>query len=246
MTEAVAPIKSGIGLRPSFHFWMVLLMCGFIFGGFGLTYLGPLATGRFPPAPPVVHLHGLVFFGWMALLVTQSLLVNVKNVRLHRSLGTFGIAHAAVLVVLGLLITTLSASSPEFSDDGYGLMYLSLVAPLSFTAIFSLAIRAVRIPAVHRNLMLLATLGILMPGINRLYMMGLDLTRVPFLATYATMDAMLVAILLHERKATGTLHRSSCIAAAIIVVPQLLLPVLAPWPEFRAFCHALGALAHYR
>ncbi len=34
----------------------------FVFGGFGMTYWFPLATGRFSPAPPVVHLHGMVFF----------------------------------------------------------------------------------------------------------------------------------------------------------------------------------------
>ena len=246
MTGATATVQSKKGFRPSFHLWMALAMCGFIFGGFGLTYLGPLATGRFAPAPPIVHLHGVVFFGWMVLLVVQSLLVNVKNVRLHRSLGTYGIAHAGVLVFLGLLITILSANTPDWTEDAYGLFYLSCVAPVSFTALFALAIRAVKTPPVHRNLMLLATLGILMPGINRLYMMGFELGHVPFLATYATMDVMLAAILLNERTLTGTTSRALWIGAAIILVPQALLPVVTSWPVFRAFCHGLGSLAYYR
>jgi hypothetical protein len=247
MSEAVAAKRmAGTGFRPSFHLWMVLVMCFFIFGGFGLTYLGPLATGTFPPAPPVVHLHGVVFFGWMVLLVTQSLLVNTRNVRLHRSLGTFGIAYAGVLVFLGLLITIISADTTNWNDDSYGLFYLSLVAPVSFAAIFAMAIRAVKTPAVHRNLVLLATLSILMPGINRLYMMALGLGSVPFYATYATMNVMLAAILVHERKATGAISRATWIAAAIIVVPQFLLPIVAPWQEFRDFCQSLGSLVYYR
>jgi hypothetical protein len=246
MAEAAERVRAATGFRPSFHLWMVLLMCFFIFGGFGLTYLGPLASGTFPPAPPVVHLHGVAFFGWMALLVTQSVLVNVRNVRLHRSLGTFGIAYAGILVFLGLLITIISADSSSWTDDSYGLMYLSLVAPTSFTAIFALAIRNARTPAVHRNLILLATLSILMPGINRLYMMGLGLSQVPFYGTYATMDLMLAAILIQERKATETISRATWIAAAIIVVPQLLLSVVAPSPAFRQFCHFLGSLVYYR
>ena len=40
--------------RPSFFFWMTLVMCFFVFGGFGMTYLFPLTTGTFPPAPPIV------------------------------------------------------------------------------------------------------------------------------------------------------------------------------------------------
>ena len=247
MAGAIAPeIERGATPRPSFHLWMALLMCLFIFGGFGLTYLGPLAKGTFPPAPPVVHLHGIVFFGWMVLLVTQSALVNARNVRLHRSLGTFGIAYAGVLVFLGLLITIISAATTNWTDDSYGLMYLSVVAPVSFTAIFSLAITNARTPAVHRNLILLATLSILMPGINRLYMVGLELSHVPFYGTYATMDAMLAAILFQERKATATISRSTWIAAAVIVVPQLLLPVVVPWQGFREFCQFMGSLVYYR
>jgi hypothetical protein len=244
--ELAADLRTGTGFRPSFHLWMVLVMCLFIFGGFGLTYLGPLARGTFPAAPPVVHLHGIVFFGWMALLVTQSVLVNVRSVRLHRSLGTFGIAHAGVLVFLGLLITIISADTPDWSEDSYGLMYLSFIAPIGFAAIFALAIRNIRVPAVHRNLILLATLSILMPGINRLYMMGFGLSQVPFYSTYATMDVMLLAILLQERKATTSISRATWSAAAIIVVPQVLLSVVAPSPIFREFCRFTGSLVYYR
>jgi hypothetical protein len=247
MAEAVAAKRRTEPLfSPSFQLWMALLMCVFIFGGFGLTYLGPLAQGTFPPAPPVVHLHGIVFFGWMALLVTQSALVNVRNVRLHRSLGTFGIAYAGVLVLLGLLITIISANTPNWTEDSYGLFYLSFVAPVSFAAIFSLAIRTLKTPAVHRNLILLATLSILMPGINRLYMMGLGLSNVPFYGTYATMDVMLAAILVHERRAGGSISRATWIAAVIIVLPQLLMPVVAPSQQFREFCHFMGSLAYSR
>lgn len=246
MNEAAAGVGTGSAFRPSFHLWMALLMCVFIFGGFGMTYLGPLASGTFPPAPPLVHLHGIVFFGWMLLLVTQSLLVNVRNARLHRSLGTFGIAYGGVLVFLGLLITIVSADTPNWTEDSYGLFYLSFVAPVSFAAIFSLAISNTGKPAVHRTLILLATLSILMPGINRLYMMGLGLSHVPFYGTYATMDVMLAAILVQERRATGTLSRATWIAAGIIVVPQLLMPIVVPWEGFQDFCHFMGSLVYYR
>ena len=246
MAQAVANDSASDGFKLSFHLWMVLAMCFFIFGGFGMTYLGPLASGSFPPAPPVVHLHGVVFFGWMLLLVAQSLLVNVKNVRLHRSLGTFGIAYAGVLAFLGLLITIISTAVDDWAEDSYGLMYLSLVAPISFLVLFGMAIRAVKTPEVHRNLVLLATLSILMPGINRLYMMSFGLGHVPFYPTYLTMDAMLAAILWHERKTTGSISCMTWVGAAIIVVPQILLPIVAPWQEFRDFCVSLGALVYYR
>lgn len=109
--------------------------------------------------------------------------MNARNIRLHRSLDTFGIAFAGALVVVGLLITLLAGSAPTVTFDDRGLMYLSYVAPPSFAVLFAMAIRAVRTPAQHRNLILLAMLSILMPGINRLYMMSLGLGYVPFFAT---------------------------------------------------------------
>ena len=241
----IARETARVPFRPSFHLWMTLLMAFFVFGGFGMTYLAPLAGGTFPPAPPIVHLHGLVFFGWTVLLVTQAALVNVKNVKLHRSLGTFGVAWAAIVAFLGLLITIISINGPG-NPDGMGLLFLSFVAPPSFAIVFAMAIRAVRKPQVHRDLILLAMVSILMPGINRFYMMTLGLSRVPFYATYLTMDAMLAAILWHERRVTGAVSRASWIAAAIIVLPQVLFPLIAPTQAFANLVTFFGSLVYYR
>ncbi|MCP5144591.1 MAG: hypothetical protein H6978_07175 [Gammaproteobacteria bacterium] len=246
MSEAIAGRAVGTGFRPSFHLWMIALMTFFVFGGFGMTYLQPMATGTMPPTPPIVHVHGIFFFTWMVLLVVQSLLVNVKNVRLHRSLGSFGIALAGTLVFMGLLITVISTAVPTTSDDGYGLLYLSLVAPPSFGVLFAMAIRSVRTPEIHRNLMLLSTISILMPGINRLYMMGLGLDFVPFFGTYMTMNAMSAAVLVHEWRSNGRISGATWTAVAIIVIPQILLPMVAPSHGFREFCDSLGSLVYYR
>ena len=234
------------GFRPSFHLWMTLLMAFFVFGGFGMTYLGPLATGTFPPAPPVVHLHGLVFFTWTVMLVTQAALVNLKNVKLHRSLGTFGIGWAAIVVFVGLLITILGMSSGFRTPADPGLTYLSLGASPSFAILFAMAIRAVRKPQVHRNLVLLAMISILMPGINRFYMMSLGLGGVPFYATYLTMDAMVTAILWHERRVTGSINLATWTGTAIVVVPQFFFPLVTPAPWFADFAEYVGSLVYYR
>lgn len=244
----MATVARGIaatGSRLSFHLWMTLLMAFFVFSGFGLTYLAPLAMGTFPPAPPIVHLHGVVFFGWTVLLVTQAALINSRNVRLHRSLGTFGIAVATVVVFLGLLLTIVSINTP-WNPDSAGLLYLSFVAPPSFAVLFAMAIRAVRTPAVHRNLILMAMLSILMPGINRFYMGLLGLGYVPFYPTYGTMDVMLAAILWNERRVTGSVSGASWAGAAIIVVPQVLMPLVVPAAWFTDLMLWLGSLVYYR
>lgn len=242
----VASARSGF--RPSFHLAMVLVMCAFVFGGFGMTYLGPLASDTFPPAPPIVHLHGVVFFSWMVLLVVQSALVNARNVKAHRSLGLFGIAVATLVVTMGMFITLagMTGVGASFVGDAAPVFFLSVVAPPSFAVLFVMAIRAVKTPLVHRNLILIATIAILMPGINRVYMNGVGLDYVPVYKTYLTMDVLLAAVLWHEWRLAGRVSRATWIGAAIVVVPQFLLAPVSASQEWLDVVHALGSLVYYR
>src|SRR5262245_60008927 len=156
MAQAIPASVVRREFRPSFFFWMTVVMAAFIFSGFGLTYWIPMAAGSLAALPPVVHLHGLFFFSWMVLLVVKSILINVKNVQLHRSLGSFGIALGTGVLLLGALLTVLSArlgvGNP--SPNSNALNYLSVVAVLSFGVLFVLAIRSTRKPESHKRLML--------------------------------------------------------------------------------------------
>jgi len=232
--------------RPSFHLVMVLVMCAFVFGGFGLTYIGPTAMGTRPPDSPIVHLHGAVFFSWMVLLVVQSALVNMRKVQLHRSLGMFGIAVGTLVVTMGVFITLAGASTTDLRGSGAGVFFLSVVAPPSFAVLFVMAIRAVKRPLVHSNLILIATIAILMPGINRVYMAGVGLDYVPFVQTYLTMDVLLAAVLWHERRVAGRISTATWTGAAIVVVPQLLIYSVSSTQGWREFIFALGSLVYYR
>jgi hypothetical protein len=236
---------TGKSVRPSFHLGLVLVMCAFVFTGFGMTYIGPVAMGTRPPDSPIVHLHGFAFFSWMLLLLAQALLVNVRNVKLHRSLGMFGIAVGTFVVVMGVFITIAGASITKLGGSGASVFFLSVFAPPSFAVLFIMAIRAVNNPAVHRSLILMATIAILMPGINRVYMNGLGIQRVPFYETYATMDVLLAAVLWHEWKRQGAISRASWIGAAVVFVPQLLMQPVSTQGWWRTFIFWLGSFAEY-
>jgi len=215
-TSTALPVATST-FRPSFFFWMTLLMAFFVFGGFGMTYFFPLATGSFPPAPLVVHLHGLVFSSWMILLLVQASLINMKNVALHRSLGMWGIAHATAVVIMGALITLLGSLGNRENPGGsyYDGMYLGVMAVTGFGLLFILAIRNVRRPEIHKRLILLAMLPILPPGIHRLYMVPLGLTTFPVLPMYLTLDAMAVAIIVQEWRKTSRISGYCCSSCCI-------------------------------
>jgi hypothetical protein len=237
------PTATARTVRPTFFFWMTLLVACFVFGGFGMSYLYPLAIGRFPTAPAVVHLHGLVYFAWTILLVVQPLLIGTRNVTLHRSVGTFGIALATAVMFMGALITLLggAANRDHPGPNYYHGIYLGFMAVAGFGTMFTLAIRNVRRPEVHKRLMLLATLPLLPPGVHRLYMVPLGLTTFPVLPMYLTLDAMALAILIHEWRSTARIGTRTLIGTAWLVVQQALHYPVTHSQWFADFLHALTA-----
>jgi hypothetical protein len=248
MAEAITAKAIRRSFQPSFYFWMTVIMACFVFSGFGLTYLKPMATGTLAPLPPAIHIHGLFYFSWMILLIVQAFLINVKNVQLHRSVGTFGIVVATGVLILGALITILFGRSMRDNPpaDYYNLMYLSLVALISFGALFCLAIRNTRKPDTHRLLILFSTINLLPPGINRLYMVLFGLTEAPLLATFVTMDVLALAVLIHDWRARRTISAAAVTGAAFVLLPQLLC---APIVNSAAFVSLIGVvtdLAYYR
>jgi len=234
--------------EPSFFFWMTLAMCLFVFGGFGMHSFLPALRDKFPPAPPIVHLHAVVFVSWMLLLVTQSALVGAGNVKLHRSLGMWGIAHATAIMMLGLslqLIATRSAMLNGFAPGTDGL-YLGLCAFAGFTTMFTLAIRNRTRPEIHRRMILFAMLPVLPPGVNRFWSEALGLAPIPVVPLYATLWTMAAAILIHEWRRTGKISGYSLFGAGWIVVEGLAHKLVVHSSWFDTFAAGLLGLVHYR
>lgn len=234
--------------RPSFFFWMTAVMALFVFGGFGMTYLFPLATGTLRPAPPVVHFHGIVFFSWIILLVVQPMLVGFRNVSLHKSLGTFGIALATSIMFMGFITQMLGASNSRMNPTTnlYNGVYLGIMAVAGFGTMFTLAMRNTRRPEIHKRMILLAMLPILPPGIHRFYMVPLGLTNFPIAAMYMTLDVLAIAILVQEWRSSRRISGYTMFGVAWILVQQALHYPVAHSQWFADFVYVAGGMMHYR
>lgn len=233
--------------RLSFYFWIAFVMAVYVFGGFSLAALQRHLTNDPTTMPPVVHLHGITFISWTTLLMVQTWLINVRNVALHRSLGTFGIALGTAVLFTGTLIVALSlgngaASAPFY----YDLNYLSLAALVGFGTLFTLAIRHVRDPENHRCLILFAMIPLLPPGINRTYQVLGQLDYLPVLATYLTMAAMATALIVHDYRTNGSLSFASKVGGAVVFGQQLLHVPITRSETFAELVSFLAGLVHYR
>ena len=235
--------------RPSFHFWLVLAMCFFVFGGFGLHSALPALQGDFPPAPPVVHLHALVFVTWMLLLLTQTALVSSGNVKLHRSLGLWGIAHATAILLIGLMIQLVAsrAGMDAGRDPGTDGLYLGLLAVIAFAILFTAAIRNRTKVMAHKQAIGFAMLPVLPPGVNRFWynVLGLD-DPIPTFWLYLTLWSMGLALLVYEWRKTGRIGFWSLFGAGWIFAQGLVHEAVVGAPWFSEFSRAVLELSRYR
>src|SRR5437773_5080414 len=85
---------------------------------------GTSADGS-PVTPAMFRLdliHGLAIAAWYALFFTQSLLISVRNRRLHFKLGWGAVAVALMIAVTGPWVATRSVQNAP-SDSFFGMQY---------------------------------------------------------------------------------------------------------------------------
>ena len=149
-------------LRQYFYLCMSLLIAVVVVYGFSHT-IGHNLLHASPLPPFILTIHAIVFPGWVLFFILQSALVRSRNVRLHRTLGWFGIALAAGVLIIGYLTATgmdrFHLQGPNDTDTP-AFLIIQLMDLLSFAIPFALAIYWRRRPEYHRRLMLIASSGL--------------------------------------------------------------------------------------
>jgi hypothetical protein len=197
--------------------------------GFARTYfLRPVLPVLSPPPlalTPLIHLHGLLFTGWVLLLLVQVRLVAAKRIARHRQLGVAGAVMAGVMVVVGTLtaLQGVVRGVAPFGIDPRRFMIVPLFAILLFALFVVLGVRARRDAQSHKRLMLLATIAILPPAIARwVLLLGLG----P-LVVFAVATLLLVPLVGWDLKTRRRLHPVTLWGGLLLIVSGPLRLALA-------------------
>ncbi|MCC7407070.1 MAG: hypothetical protein IT442_03305 [Phycisphaeraceae bacterium] len=168
----VAPFKAARWFYP----FTGVLMLAYTLIGFQLFYFhGQSYPGR-PITPPIrtlVIAHGVAMAAWIILFILQPTLVAVNKRRVHMTLGWFGLALAAVILVLGLMIGVQSArvTPPEAMILGFNpkqFLAVPLLSVIFFAIMVGIGIWKRRRPEIHRVMMLTANLVIVSAALSRI------------------------------------------------------------------------------
>ncbi len=84
-----------------FYFFMSLLVAAVLVYGFSQTIDQNLIHPKIP-RPPLLYFHAALFTGWPVFFILQSLLVRTHNVRIHRTIGWFGVGMGALIPLVGV------------------------------------------------------------------------------------------------------------------------------------------------
>lgn len=165
-TLAQRPNLSAIG-NERFFLRAAIVMAAVIVAGFSFQ----LAMGRSTFASPVrVHVHAVLFMGWVAIYLLQNVLVATGRIDLHRRLGWVAAAWMVAMVISGLLVTIVmvrNGTVPFFFRPVQFLIF-DPVAVLTFGGLTIAAILLRRRTEWHRRLHFCGMSMLLAPAFGRL------------------------------------------------------------------------------
>ena len=139
-----------------YYFVMTLATAATVFWGFSHT-IGARVLHPPIPVPSILLVHITAFSCWMCFLVLQSTLVRVHNVRLHRTLGWFGVGLGVFMVPLGIATAIIMGRYLKHQLHVPGMesiLVFSFGDLIVFSILLALAIRWRKKRDLHRVMMI--------------------------------------------------------------------------------------------
>ena len=235
-----------------FYVGMALTCVLIAFGGFVPTYWAQLAHGSFGGGP-ILHWHGMLFFGWTLFFLVQTLFVATGQVANHRNWGLLGISLAtamAISVVIAAIRSIKVAEAISMGDDARRFTIVSLSGLVLFVAFFTLAIVNVRRSESHKRYLLVAMVPLMQAAIARIFMVLFappDAVGPPpvfvALPPGLLMDGLIVAGMVYDWRTRGKPHPIYVAGLAANVAVQVLCIPLAGTAAWMAIARAVESLA---
>lgn len=242
-------------VKQGFFVWAAAACALVAFGGFAPTYWLQLPAGTFV-GPPLLHLHGALFFAWTVLLLSQATLAANGRFSHHRAWGLAGIALASAMVVVGMAaaIGTLNAGlAAGYGDRSRAFMVLPVSAIGLFVGFVVAAVANIKRPEAHKRLMVLATLSLLQAAMGRIFFVivtgggpglrpglgpppPLAIGLVPSLIP----ELLIVAGIIYDWRVRGRPHPAWLIGAAVITTVVVTRGIVANTPAWLAIADFLA------
>jgi len=196
------------------HGYFILFTAVFgllVLAGFSRSFFIPVAQGTFS-RPPIVHIHGALFFAWTGLLLSQALLAATGRLRLHRTIGSA----AAWLVIPMLMLGAFVAGRDAIADFNAGegeerlsFLYGELADLAMFGVLAGPAMLLRNKPDFHKRWVIMGSLGLL----------GAALGRIEELSGWGfhVFVGLIASVALYDLASRRAVHVATIIGAAVLL-----------------------------
>ena len=202
-----------------FFLIVALVMAAFNVLAFSLFAFFGISTFH---APIYVHVHAVLFMGWVVLFVTQVSLAANGSLRFHRKLGWVAVGWALTMIVVGTATTIWTVQRDRVPFFFLPAQFL-FMNPLSVTVFGALLIGGVvkrRDRDWHPRLIVCAMAAIMGPSFGRLLPAPL-LMYWMFTAVFAAMIAFPVAGIIRDKRRYGRVHPAWLVGLSALLLMQL-------------------------
>jgi hypothetical protein len=240
MATATARPRLHLGYDNLFFSGMAAVALITVLVGFARTYF---LAGLFRAPLPnlLVHIHGAAFTLWIILFITQISLVTARRVDLHRRLGLLGFVLAVVMILLGTVTASdrlarhLAQTGMDTTEEVRAFYSVPLADMLMFSTFVYFGCRNRLQPAVHKRLMLFATLSLLDAGFDRWPVFNPYSLPVVHLICFTPLVLLIIG---YDWWSTGKVQRATIWSAIFMVMVQQICHPLgrtAAWQSFAAW-----------
>ncbi len=208
---------------------------------FGFAQFAARGIPDYAGAPLHIHLHGLIYLGWLVLFPVQNVLAGSGNIALHRRLGKLGAALILAMIAVGSYAgfqSIVRGHVPPHYTPAYFLPLVQ-VAVIAFGALAIAGLVRYRDTQRHRRLMLMAAIVIMDPALDRILpgpIIGGPVSQWYIMAIQLVLAGL---VLLHDRKVLGKVHPATWWGIAVIVASHVLTDVLSRIPAVEAYANSL-------
>ncbi|WLI91123.1 hypothetical protein Q4S45_08385 [Massilia sp. R2A-15] len=230
--------------RNFFLFMIGLIWLGVIMG-FGPGVLKHF-TGERQDNPLIVHLHAAVFVAWLALLTTQALLIRTNRRATHKKLGGGLALLAVVMIAIGPL------AEVAIQVDRFGtprsrpaFLAVSIFLMVAFAGLVGVALKRRADAALHKRLILMATIMIASAGYARwtgkwiTEMIGRDHFWGNFTFLYLGVNVLFAIMVGYDLVTRRRLHPAMVAGLVWLLTIQLISVWLYFSPWWLRFCTTL-------
>jgi hypothetical protein len=207
---------------------MAIIMALTVVAGFSMQ----LVMGRSTFAAPLrVHVHAVVFMGWVALFVTQSWLATRGSLALHRKLGWLALGWMALMVAAAMTVIVAMArnGTVPFFFTPQQFLIGDLATLVCFIGLTLAAVSRRRETDWHARLHICAMAAIMGPAFGRLLPM-------PFMTPYSFEVAVVAGLVfplvgaIRDKRVLGRVHPAWGWGAGALAVTLALTDLIAYSP----------------